>query len=57
MECPAKDAVCHNCGKNGHYGKVCRNSAKSLNDVTIEEEESFFLGAVDAGKDPCLSYN
>ena len=52
FECPAKDAVCHNCGKKGHYGKVCRNSAKSLNAVTKEEEESFFLGAVDGGKDP-----
>ena len=52
MECPAKDAVCHNCGKNGHYGKVCRNSAKSLNAVTTEEEECFFLGAVDSGEDP-----
>ena len=52
MECPAKDAVCHNCGKNGHYGKVCRSSAKSLNSVTTEEEECFFLGAVDSGKDP-----
>ena len=52
-ECPAKDAVCHNCGKKGHYGKVCRNSAKSsLNAVTKEEEESFFLGAVNGGKDP-----
>ncbi len=36
----------------GHYGKVCRNSAKSLNAVTTEEEGSLFLGAVDAGKDP-----
>ena len=44
--------VCHNCGKNGHYGKVCRNSAKSLNAVTTGEEECFFLGAVDSGKDP-----
>lgn len=44
--------LCHNCGKMGHYGKVCRNAAKSLNAVTTEDEESFFLGAVDTGKDP-----
>lgn len=50
--CPATDAVCHSCGKKGHYSKVCRNSATSLNAVTVEEEDSFFLGAVDAGKDP-----
>lgn len=53
FECSATDAVCHNCGKNGHYGKVCRSSTKSLNAVTTEEEEeSFFLGTMDAGKDP-----
>nr|XP_055068361.1 uncharacterized protein LOC129450004 [Misgurnus anguillicaudatus] len=51
-ECPAADAVCHNCGKMGHFSKVCRNAAKSLNAVTTEDEESLFLGAVDAGKDP-----
>ena len=51
-ECPATDAVCHNCGKKGHYGKVCRSSATSLNAVTTEGEESFFLGAVDTGKEP-----
>ena len=53
LECPATDAVCHNCGKKGHYDKVCRSSTKSLNAVTAEEEEeSFFLGTLDAGKDP-----
>ena len=51
LECPATDAVCHNCGEKGHYGKVCRSSANSLNAVTTEEEESYFLGAMDAGKD------
>ena len=24
--CPAKDAVCHTCGKIGHYAKVCKSA-------------------------------
>ena len=39
LEYPAKDAVCQNCGINGHHGKVCRNSAKSLNAVTTDEDD------------------
>ena len=34
------------------YGKVFRSSARSLNAVTTEEEENFFLGAVDGRKNP-----
>uniref|UniRef100_A0A3B3DHQ9 ribonuclease H n=1 Tax=Oryzias melastigma TaxID=30732 RepID=A0A3B3DHQ9_ORYME len=37
--------------KKRHYGKVCRNYTKSVNAVTTEEE-SFFLGSVNAGADP-----
>ena len=24
--CPARDAICHNCSKKGHFMKVCQNS-------------------------------
>lgn len=27
-QCPAKDAVCHRCGKRGHFQRVCRSQAK-----------------------------
>ena len=28
-ECPAKDAVCHNCTKKGHFAKMCRSQKMS----------------------------
>ena len=28
-ECPAKDEVCNNCGKKGHYARCCRSSDSS----------------------------
>ena len=27
--CPARDAVCHNCSKKGHFAKVCQSSKKT----------------------------
>ncbi|KAL0962723.1 hypothetical protein UPYG_G00344480 [Umbra pygmaea] len=47
LQCPAKNADCHNCGKRGHYGKVCK-STKRVSAVT--EDDSIFLGTVDAGQ-------
>lgn len=32
MHCPAKNAECHNCGKRGHYGRVCRSNP-TVNEV------------------------
>lgn len=26
--CPARDAVCHNCSKKGHFAKVCQSTRK-----------------------------
>nr|XP_027208521.1 uncharacterized protein LOC113802191 [Penaeus vannamei] len=28
-KCPARDAVCHKCQKNGHFSKLCRSSSVS----------------------------
>ena len=47
FQCPAKTADCYNCGKRGHYGKVCK-STKSVSAVT--EDDNIFLGTVDAGE-------
>ncbi|KAJ8369269.1 hypothetical protein SKAU_G00092970 [Synaphobranchus kaupii] len=48
-KCPAKNADCHNCGKRGHYGRVCK-SGKTVSAVT--EDSAVFLGIVDAGEEP-----
>lgn len=41
---------CHNCGKRGHYGKVCK-SGITVNAVS-EDNSRLFLGNVNAGEDP-----
>ena len=30
-ECPAKDEICNNCGKKGHYVRFCRADSSSRN--------------------------
>lgn len=37
-QCPAKNAVCSNCNKVGHYAKVCK-SEKSVHEVSLENSE------------------
>ena len=41
--CPARGAVCRNCGKRGHYRRACRSQAKV---DTVKEGSDSFLGAV-----------
>ena len=33
LKCPARDAVCNKCGRQGHFSKVCK-SPKSVNNST-----------------------
>ena len=33
--CPARDAICHNCSKKGHFMKVCQSTKKNSNLSTI----------------------
>lgn len=47
---PAKNADCHNCGKRGHYGKVCKSTRRVSAVLEDDTEEDIFLGTVDAGK-------
>ena len=42
--CPARDAVCHKCGKRGHYERTCRSNVKV--DAIQDTSDSPFLGAV-----------
>ena len=30
-ECPAKDQICNNCGRKGHYARCCRSESPSRN--------------------------
>ena len=47
--CPAKSRQCNKCGKHGHFGKMCRKSAKpSIHEVkeTIAYDETYFCGSI-----------
>ena len=46
-DCPARDAECHNCSKNGHWARVCkaRDSGRSKNINLVEKNsEVSFIG-------------
>ena len=62
QQCPAKDAVCHTCGKLGHFQSVCRSvniiytdtdrepvSDSALDPLPSSREECNFLGMVTKG--------
>ena len=34
QKCPTKDSICHNCGRTGHFAKVCQ-SKKQLTSADI----------------------
>ena len=34
-DCPARDSICRNCGKQGHFAKVCRSKAVKSNVSSI----------------------
>ena len=49
QQCPARDAVCHNCAKRGHFKSVCRSTAKVQevqldSPVTTTDDNEAFLG-------------
>ena len=63
--CPAKNAVCHGCGKQGHYIKVCRKiksntaAASSLSEFDHNLETVWrqpLLASVVATAPKCLSH-
>lgn len=49
-KCPAKDALCGNCGKKGHYAKVCRSPTKS----TSTSAAMPMLATISAASPSCL---
>ena len=53
LHCPAKEAICHKCGKRGHFQSACR-SVPSISAVYKEpprSEEDIFLGNVQENTD------
>ena len=45
-QCPARDAVCHNCKKKGHWSKACRNTCQ-VSEVKEEyDSDPYFMGEV-----------
>ena len=51
QHCPARDAICHNCSKRGHYKAMCKSSKKvgELHQETSAEQyddSEAFLGTV-----------
>lgn len=56
-KCPAEGAKCHNCGKSGHFAKMCFMKKRYVKNVNIneagdcsydndEEEEDLFISAL-----------
>ncbi len=52
--CPAKDAVCRNCNKTGHFAKICRGN-KRVSEITVPEVTVLNVehSARDCGKIMC----
>ena len=45
-QCPARDAVCHDCKKKGHWSKACRNT-RQVSEVKEEyDSDPYFMGEV-----------
>ena len=54
-KCPARNVVCHNCKKRGHFKAHClsKPSQASTAELEAEEEGAAFLGTLSSGSSPC----
>ena len=52
-QCPARDQVCRECKKRGHFQAVCRSTMKVRGIQTTVESQNAFLGAVTKKGDDC----
>ena len=46
LQCPARDSICHKCGKIGHFKSVCRSIAAQSSIRTVETDDTDFLGTI-----------
>ena len=47
VECPAKEAVCHRCGKKGHYQSQCRSKLGSgVKSIQSAADNTVFLDTI-----------
>ena len=46
MQCPANEAVCHKCGKMGHFRSMCRSRGNVQSVIATNSDEESFLGVV-----------
>lgn len=46
--CPAREALCHKCGKKGHFSKVCKSSRNTPIKSTLTETSSASLSRLAA---------
>ena len=54
-QCPAKNIICHRCGKQGHFQSHCQTPSTDISTVS-KQSGTGFVGILDAGgKDPGLS--
>ena len=50
-QCPAREQICHNCNKRGHFQAMCRSSAKVRGvETSTDTTESVFLGTLSDGE-------
>ena len=49
--CPAKDVECRNCGKRGHFSRVCRS--KRIHEVKEVDDNFLFTGELVVGEVEC----
>ena len=54
--CPAKFSKCHNCGKTGHFSKVCK-SPKKIHQVKREEDKEKQESESEVSQDETYSIN
>ena len=54
-QCPARDSICHKCGKIGHFKSVCRNTSARSSIRTVDNTN--FLGTIHSSEVSAVETN